>query len=62
MQEKEKDRTQLIRELQTLRQEVEAISARYNSLFEGAGDSILIVDAETFVILEANTNTMRQGY
>jgi PAS domain S-box-containing protein len=56
MQDNEKQQAQLIWDLQ-------AANERYESLFEGAGDSILIVDAETLQILEANTNVVRRlGY
>lgn len=47
---------QLLRELQLEKD-------KYASLFEGAGDSIFIVDTETSQILEANTNAVRRlGY
>jgi PAS domain S-box-containing protein len=56
MQENEKTREQLVQELR-------AANEKYASLFEGAGDSIFIVDAETSHILEVNTNAVRRlGY
>ena len=56
MHDNEKHQAQLIRELQ-------AANDKYDSLFEGAGDSILIVDAETLQIMEINANAARRlGY
>ena len=44
-------------------QELQAASEKYDSLFQGAGDSIFIVDAETLCIVDANTNASRRlGY
>ncbi len=46
-----------------LLQELKAASEKYDSLFQGAGDSIFIVDAETLQIVDANTNASRRlGY
>jgi len=46
-----------------LLQELQAAKEKYESLFEGAGDSILIVDAQTFKLMAVNTNTVRRlGY
>ena len=46
-----------------LRHELQAANEKYKNLFEGAGDSIFIVDVETLRILEANTNAVRRlGY
>ncbi len=61
MQDNEQE--QFIQELQVLRQQVQAANDSYGSLFEGAGDSIFIVDSETSHILEVNTNAVRRlGY
>jgi len=43
--------------------ELEDAEARYQLLFEGAGDAILIVDASTNEIVDANANAIRRlGY
>lgn len=44
-------------------QELQAAKEKYDSLFQGAGDSIYIVDAETLQIVDANTHAARRlGY
>lgn len=43
-----------------LLQELQAANEKYHSLFEGAGDSILIVDASSARILDANMNAIRR--
>ncbi len=56
MPNNEEEQAQLIQALQ-------AANERYDSLFQGAGDSIFIVDAETLRIIDANTNASRRlGY
>jgi PAS domain S-box-containing protein len=49
--------------LARLTQELQAANEKYDSLFQGAGDSIFIIDAKTLRIIEANTNASRRlGY
>ena len=56
MQDSEKGQAQLVQELQVA-------NGKYESLFEGAGDSIFIVDAKTLQIIDVNTNAARRlGY
>ena len=56
MRDNEKTREELIQELNDAEE-------RFTSLFEGSGDSILIVDVETSHILDVNSNFVRRmGY
>lgn len=49
--------------LAQLTQALRAANDKYDSLFQGAGDSIFIVDAETLQIIDANANASRRlGY
>ncbi len=50
-------------ELAQTRAALENAKARYHSLFEGAGDSIFIIDPQTLRILDGNTHAARRlGY
>lgn len=65
-QEREKTKDELIQELDALRQrvaELEKAGARNTDLFEGSGESILLIDPLTLRIVYANANAARRlGY
>ncbi len=66
MQDSDKSKAELIKEIDALRQrtaDLEAMEERFLNLFEHAGDSVFIVDPVTFKILDANSSASHHlGY
>ncbi|NDJ77887.1 MAG: PAS domain-containing protein, partial [Chloroflexi bacterium] len=70
MRDEDKSREQLLRELAALREReteladaLQQAESRLHNLFEGAGDSILLIDPVTIRIVAANQNASRRlGY
>lgn len=57
------DLDELLAEVEQLRAQVDAAEQRYRDLFESTGDSVFIIDADTYHILDVNKHGVRRfGY